>query len=152
VPPERCELIAEDLLQAKLVCPLGGKYEPKPEDPRPTNFLSTALRSGAARADYQLPALNWLRGAQFDVLMQDARLAAHANLLMPLSTRDKAPLGKQPPAPVQAIKPAPRKAQASAEPPKAEKSDATEREELPPPRRTPPPPPVPSPGRSSRAK
>jgi hypothetical protein len=157
VPPERCAVIAEDLLQAKLDCPLGGTYEPKPDDERPTGFLSTALRRGSARADYQFPALNWLRGVQLNVSMQDARLMAHADLVMPVSLRDRAVIGKPWSLPAQAKKPPAAVTSPDAEPtpstsPKGAEPNVPETEELPPPpRRTPPPPPTPS-VRSGSAK
>jgi hypothetical protein len=153
VPSENCVAIAEDLLQARLDCPLGGSYQPAAGDSRPTAFVSTAIKNGRSRTDYQLPALTWLRGGKLDVLMQESRLAAHAELLMPASVKGAAP-GSKPSGPdAAAKKPQPPALQPDSpfvEEPEASRPDVETSEELPPPRRTPPPPPAPSTGKRAR--
>ena len=40
--------------------------------------------------DYRFPALNWLRGVDAELAVVDGRLAAHANVIMPVETRPAA--------------------------------------------------------------
>jgi hypothetical protein len=81
VPADRCQSIAEALLDAKLVCTLGGKYEIRQTRDGLTVWTSTALDDPAS--NYQLPALKWLRGMDADLRMQQAGVALHLEATMP---------------------------------------------------------------------
>jgi hypothetical protein len=92
VPPDEALSIAETLLAAKLLCPLGGKYElVKSRNARP-QWSSTALMSGDARTtsppdDYEFPALYWLRGVEGEVRLTPEELSIHADIQMPEKSR-----------------------------------------------------------------
>ena len=94
VPKPECLATGERLLGAKFVSPLGGKYELREFDGGLKNWVSTALADSKSGdqppEDYQFPALNWLRGIDAELAVQDGRLAAHANVIMPAETRPAA--------------------------------------------------------------
>ena len=90
VPPEHSKEAAELLLDAILICPLGGKYEYH-EIPGGTGFwTSTALvdqpagslLSTEAPEGFVAPPLNWFRGLKADVLVTPEALSLHAELVM----------------------------------------------------------------------
>ncbi|HEX3726557.1 MAG TPA: hypothetical protein VHV08_09960, partial [Pirellulales bacterium] len=123
VPPAEARLTAERLLEAKLVDPLGGEYELSEYPGGLKTWTSTALanagESGVPPADYQFPALNWLRETQFEVRAENGLLALHGEVVMPVETR-AAPAGFKLPGlpfgnPTKPPKPA------TAEPPKGHK-------------------------------
>jgi hypothetical protein len=66
VPPEQAKDTAEDLLDARLVCPLGGEYKLTEDiNGGMKSWQSTAwaLRNGAAiPEDFEAPLLKWFRG------------------------------------------------------------------------------------------
>ena len=70
VPGPDCRAAAELVLDAKLVCPLGGKYEYRETPGGPGQWISTALESGGSGGfldvnvpeGYAAPPLNWFRG------------------------------------------------------------------------------------------
>jgi hypothetical protein len=93
VPPAEALTTAERLLNAKFVAPLGGGYELRKSD-NGEHWVATALvdkpAGNAPPADYQFPALNWLRGVDLELSLQkapEAALAAHAEFIMPVETR-----------------------------------------------------------------
>jgi hypothetical protein len=90
VPPPACKDTAEHLLEAKLICPLGGKYVLRQPDGEPPHWTSTALgrvESGEsirvhAPPGYQSPPLSWFRGLDLDATMTEKTLSAHAEVIM----------------------------------------------------------------------
>lgn len=100
VPPKDCREAAEELLGAKLVCPLGGQYVFKedPQDPQAGArgwWTSTALagsRGGfpltaQAPPGYQAPPLSWFRGLKLEATMTEQIFSAHAEVLMQLPAK-----------------------------------------------------------------
>jgi hypothetical protein len=94
VPPAEALETAEALLDAELIDPLGGKYELQDLGGGLKNWTSTALvatrGSTAPPADYQFPALNWLRGIQLEVRADAGLLALHGEVIMPVETKPAA--------------------------------------------------------------
>jgi hypothetical protein len=90
VPPSACKEAAEFLLDAKLICPLGGKYELKPTpggEPRWTSTLleqheTKGLFRDHAPEGFQSPPLNWFRGLDLEATMTEKNISAHAEVLM----------------------------------------------------------------------
>jgi hypothetical protein len=93
VPPAVCKGTAESLLDAKLICPLGGKYVFSGgggQGEAPPHWTSTALGQAepggllAVRApqSYQSPPLNWFRGLALDATMNEKTISAHAEIIM----------------------------------------------------------------------
>jgi hypothetical protein len=94
VPPPDAMKTAEALLDARLLEPLGGKYELQAIPGGPSAWVSTSLvnnPSNSPPADYQFPALNWLRGVELELAADGNLLAVHGELIMPVET--KAPSG-----------------------------------------------------------
>jgi hypothetical protein len=90
VPPAECLATGEEILGAKFVSPLGGKYELRDFGDGLKNWVSTAIADrpdNSPPADYQFPALTWLRGADLEISAQNGALAAHAEVIMPVETR-----------------------------------------------------------------
>jgi hypothetical protein len=93
VPPAEALTTAERLLNAKFVSPLGGTYEVS-RTASSERWVATALidnpNGNQPPADYQFPALNWLRGVDLELSLQKAplpALAMHAEFIMPVETR-----------------------------------------------------------------
>ncbi len=92
IPPKQDLAIAESLLDAKLVDPLGGKYELLPTHTGRALWMSTVTNdprfqgTGSMPTGYQFPALKWFRGMNADVLMQPTQLVAHAEIDLPALT------------------------------------------------------------------
>ncbi len=92
LPPIDCREAAEKLLDAKLICPLGGKYVLRQSDDGPQRWTSTALHplpasSGGllkvhAPQGYLSPPLNWFRGLDLDATMTEKTVSAHAEVIM----------------------------------------------------------------------
>ncbi len=90
IPPASCKEAAEFLLDAKLICPLGGHYELRQTPDGPPRWTSTALEKLAASGGtdahapegYQAPPLNWFRGLDLEATMTDKNLSAHAEVDM----------------------------------------------------------------------
>ena len=92
VPVAACRETAEKLLDAKLSCPLGGKYILRQSDDGPQRWTSTALQplppsSGGllkvhAPQGYLSPPLNWFRGLDLDATMTEKTVSAHAEVIM----------------------------------------------------------------------
>jgi hypothetical protein len=90
VPLAACRDKAEFLLDAKLICPLGGKYVLREPTDETAFWTSTALdptQTGgflAVRAPkgYLSPPLNWLRGLDLDATMTEKSVSAHAEVIM----------------------------------------------------------------------
>ena len=94
VPPAACRETAESLLDAKLICPLGGKYVLKEGD-GPAHWTSTALQGAEnggflkvhAPPGYQTPPLNWFRGLDLDATMIENKVSAHAEVIMQMPAK-----------------------------------------------------------------
>ncbi|MBN2581077.1 MAG: hypothetical protein JXB10_18990 [Pirellulales bacterium] len=93
VPPAGCKEAAEFLLDAKLICPLGGQYVMQKEGPDYGRWTSTALAEqtspesllfSPAPPGYQAPPWNWFRGLKLDARMTEKNVSAHAEILMQL--------------------------------------------------------------------
>ena len=90
VPPEACRNEAEFLLDAKMICPLGGKYVLRETADEPPHWTSTALNPAEpggflkvhAPKGYLSPPLNWLRGLDLDATMTEKSVSAHAEVIM----------------------------------------------------------------------
>ena len=97
VPPAACRDTAERLLDAKLICPLGGKYVLQEADGGLPQWTSTALQSIPvsstgllkvhAPQGYFSPPLNWLRGLDLDATMTEKTVSAHAEVIMQMPAK-----------------------------------------------------------------
>ncbi|HEX4146678.1 MAG TPA: hypothetical protein VHY91_24460 [Pirellulales bacterium] len=98
VPSKQCLEAAETLLDARLLDPLGGRYE-LAAAPGAAGGQWRSTRSGAAApANYQFPALNWIRGLDAEAWFDQGRLVLHSEVEMPAvgaagQKPDKAPAG-----------------------------------------------------------
>jgi len=90
IPGDAAKTAAEVLLDAKLVCPLGGQYVYR-QTPEGIGFWTSTALEGAPRGSllrpqspegYQAPPLNWFRGLKLDATLTDSAVAAHAELDM----------------------------------------------------------------------
>ena len=99
MPPADCLAAAQLVLDATLTDPLGGKYELGGASPQTTRWRSTRS-AGSTPANYQFPALTWIRGLDADAWFDQGRLVLHAELEMPAygtagrATAGEAPRGK----------------------------------------------------------
>jgi hypothetical protein len=90
VPSAEALAASQSILAARLVCPLGGKYELMRGKGAPGQWQSTALAAAHADAppqDYEFPALYWLRGIEGELRLTEEELAIHADLEMPVKER-----------------------------------------------------------------
>jgi hypothetical protein len=113
LPPSECLAAAELIWDGKIVSPLGGNYELARDRAGRTTWVvvksdpaggqdGAALNvngTGKTPADYVFPALNWLRGIDVDLQMQQTTLALHAEIDMPAQTRTPFQLPKLPATP-----------------------------------------------------
>ncbi len=89
VPPEQALDVAERLIGAKFADPLGGVYELRPSPSGGMAWVSSKMLPGGGptpdggSANYQLPALKWLRSINVEALLQPNFLLAHAVIEMP---------------------------------------------------------------------
>jgi len=85
VPRQDALEAAEGLLDAKLLCSLGGEYQltetPGQVPLWTSNRWGTTTADGAAE-DYLAPLLTWFRGLDADLTMYDSRVVLHATLDM----------------------------------------------------------------------
>ena len=90
VPPADAMNTAERLLDARLLEPLGGKYELRELQPGgPKSWISTSIvdhSDTAPPADYLFPALAWFRGVELEVMTEGGLLALHGEVIMPAKT------------------------------------------------------------------
>jgi len=90
VPPAACLEAAEFLLDAKLICPLGGQYVLQKDKVGQLRWTSTALGAAPlgglqkvhAPEGYQAAPLQWFRGLNLDAVMTDKHVSAHAEVIM----------------------------------------------------------------------
>jgi hypothetical protein len=91
VPAADALATAEKLLDARLLEPLGGKYQLVELPTGQTTWTSTSLvdqpNASSPPADYQFPALNWMRGVDFELVTDGDQLAVHGELVMPVETK-----------------------------------------------------------------
>jgi hypothetical protein len=93
VPMPECREVAEDLLDAMLICPLGGKFElvedvgvagrPARAGEGAVLWQSTAWTGrqlGRVPDDFQAPLLKWFRGIDAHLIKDDGRIIARAEL------------------------------------------------------------------------
>jgi hypothetical protein len=94
VPPAECLATAEKILNARIIAPLGGGYELRKWEGGAQNWVATALvdrPSEAPPADYQFPALRWLRGAEAELLLEKGpppSLSVHGEFIMPVEHKE----------------------------------------------------------------
>ncbi len=87
---QECKDVAEQLLGAELVCPLGGQYVYRPYgDPAAGMgcWFATALGEGQNALPqpppgFLAPPLNWFRGGKLDALLSSDAVSVHAELDM----------------------------------------------------------------------
>ena len=92
MPPKDGKQVAEKLLGARLVDPLGGKYVLDDGPDGTQRWTSTALKdsrggllSGSEPPEgYQAPPLSWFRGLTADAVMTQRALSAQAEVIMQL--------------------------------------------------------------------
>jgi hypothetical protein len=79
------------LLDARLVAPLGGKYEVREFPGGLQSWVSTALADAGNPSTppegYQFPALNWLRGIDFELRAEQGSLSMHGEVIMPVEAK-----------------------------------------------------------------
>jgi len=83
VPMNECKEVAEDLLDADLLCALGGKYELVEDIGGTTGWQSTAWAGRSLAGppdDFQAPLLKWFRGIDAHLIKEGDRLTARAEL------------------------------------------------------------------------
>jgi len=98
VPGDRAKAAAELLLDAKLICPLGGQYVYRQPPDGVGYWTSTALEGSDPRKPldaqvpqgYQAPPLNWFRGLDLDVTLDPGVLSAHGQIDMQLPAKKEA--------------------------------------------------------------
>ena len=84
VPSKQCLEAAESVLDARLLDPLGGRYELAADGRGGATGRWRSTRSGAAApADYQFPALTWIRGLDAEAWFDQGRLVLHSEVEMP---------------------------------------------------------------------
>jgi hypothetical protein len=93
VPLENCLAVAEDLLNARLNCPLGGEYKLVEEIGGGLFWRSTIWpeRYDLAPADYRAPLLDWFRGLDGHLTKEQGRLIAHVEVDLARKPEEKAP-------------------------------------------------------------
>jgi hypothetical protein len=92
VPAKSCKEAADFLMDAQLICPLGGQYVYVESPGEAGHWTSTALENGTAPGPpgsgagqgYRGPPLNWFRGLDLDATMTPGLLSARADILMQL--------------------------------------------------------------------
>lgn len=84
VPLEECRRVAEELLDGKLRCPLGGQYELAERDG--ARFWRSSAEPPGGRveppADYTAPMLEWFRGLDASLVRHEDCVLAHLDLDM----------------------------------------------------------------------
>jgi len=84
VPRDRALEAAEGLLDARLICALGGEYHLTEQPGQITLWSSDGWpdQADAALDEYRAPLLAWFRGLEADLTMQHDQLVLHATLDM----------------------------------------------------------------------
>ncbi len=92
VPGREAQAVAESLLGARLIDPLGGKYVYLTAPGRPGRWTTTALENASQGHDnpppgYQAPPLDWFRGLNLDAALEPAGLRVHGELDMEMAPK-----------------------------------------------------------------
>jgi hypothetical protein len=84
VAPEQAFTAGEQLLGSKLVSPVGGKYELVKAEGQFPVWGSTALKDQVSGmpAGYLSPPLDWLRGLDADLVLEESQLSVNAQIIM----------------------------------------------------------------------
>ncbi len=94
VPRNECREVAQRLVDGQFVCPLGGNYQLYATDRGLEVWISSALPKSnqfslsEVPKDFQLPLLDWFRGLQADLTLNDQSLNVHLEIKM---TQDALP-------------------------------------------------------------
>jgi uncharacterized protein (TIGR03067 family) len=86
VKPEEARRVTEELLGARLACPLGGEYQLTGGNGAPPTWKSTAWQRDSiyiedhVPEDYCYPFLGWLRGALMELTLDRVTLSTHVEL------------------------------------------------------------------------
>ena len=84
VPGPQCLEAAQGVLDARLLDPLGGRYELAGQGGTVgTGRWRSTKSAAAAPVDYQFPALTWIRGLDAEAWFDQGRLVLHAEVEMP---------------------------------------------------------------------
>ncbi len=92
VPRDEARSVAEQLLDTKLVCTLGGEYKLNQQPGRVALWQSSHWPdpvTGASAAEYRAPLLDWFRGMQAELTMYQDRVVVHAVLDMQRKPSEK---------------------------------------------------------------
>ena len=95
VPPTACPEAADFLLDAKMICPLGGKYVLREAAGAAPRWTSTALENTPpggfmkvhAPPGYRSPPLSWFRGLDLEATMTEKTVSAHAEIIMQMPAK-----------------------------------------------------------------
>lgn len=95
IAPAEARAVAEQLLDGKLICPLGGTYRLRDDADRPAEWTTTALTENSSARPvpppgYQAPPINWLRGLNLRVELLSDRLSLHATVEMQMPQSEPA--------------------------------------------------------------
>lgn len=95
VAPAEARPLAEQLLDGKLICPLGGTYRLGNDADRTPAWTTTALTDAASARpvpppNYQAPPINWLRGLNLRAELLSDRLNLHATVDMQMPQSEPA--------------------------------------------------------------
>lgn len=92
VPRDEARSVAEQLLDAELICTLGGEYKLSQQPGRVALWQSSHWpdpASGALAAEYRAPLLDWFRGMQSELTMYQDRVVVQAVLDMQRKPSEK---------------------------------------------------------------
>jgi hypothetical protein len=81
VPLEDCRTVAEELLEAELLSPLGGDYE-LVEMEGGRGWQSSAKAGASPPADYEAPLLSWFRGLDASLIKYEDQVLTHVEIDM----------------------------------------------------------------------
>ncbi|MBN2217803.1 MAG: hypothetical protein JW719_10560 [Pirellulales bacterium] len=105
VPGPDAKGVAELLLDARLVCPLGGQYVYRDRPDGSGYWTSTALEEesdgplvGRVPPGYTAPPMSWFRGLEAEMTMTHQDLSAHVEVLMQMPEQPLAAEPETPPA------------------------------------------------------
>ena len=86
VPGEDCKAAAELLIDARLICPLGGQYVYR-QTPDGVGYWTTTVwkrcrKPGALPPGFHAPPLDWFRGLTGDGILSADKISLHAEIDM----------------------------------------------------------------------
>lgn len=92
VPGDKALAAAERLLDAKLLCPLGGQFVYRQPQGGASHWTSTALENAPPAKllntqlppGFEAPPLNWFRGLELEARLEPDALSVHAEVMMQL--------------------------------------------------------------------